>query len=270
MNESLLESYLVPCDELTAEDFKTSSVIIFQGDRLPSTFSLDCISNFLISIESPWIFIAKERLKNKFYIAIGFEDNSNTPFYVTNLLCTFIKNKVFIKNIYKCSKSSARLRKICLKHQKKVQSELEQSKDSEFLLQNQTQEDQHDTINSNENLNLKNNENVDIVSSLFIPDSPLPSESITLEKSSSSIWTENLPSFAWDTPIKEYSIGQTEIEKKLGLFNEVLLVENTSPLKSFQNTSRRRLMFAPHASQNFLDRIIKHESIFDANEDPDH
>lgn len=273
MEQSFFDSYLVHCDELKADDFKTSSVVIFQGDQIPKTFSLNTITSLLESEEYPWLFIAKEVLKTNFYIAIGFEENTDIPLYTTNILCIFIRNKIFISNVFKCSKSSAKFLKICRKHKNAIQ--LEQNKETSESLS--VVEEQHEqvtyfpdigeetiktTIDITE-IQISNEEGKKENSAHEQP----PLSELSLYKlpavSIETKWTERLPQFKWVTPIKEYSIAQTEIEASLGLFNDIILVEDASPLKLFQNAASEQLMHAPHSSEKFINRIISHESIFD-------
>lgn len=287
MEQSFLDPYLVYCDELRSEDFKTSSVAIFQGDQIPNTFSLNTISSLLEGEKYPWLFIAKEVLKLNFYIAIGFEENSDIPVYVTNILCTFIRNKIFISNIYKCSKSSSKLLKICRKHLDTIQLDLpsqEQNNEADEILsiveekddqssylpddieksisttESAEQQIQSQFLNEEENENDKKEIEAQSIS---------PKSSITPTKPLLTKWTEKLPQFKWETPLKEYSISKTEIEASLGLFDDVILAEDISPLRSFQNIAHEKLMFAPHSSEKFINRIINHESMFDMTESQD-
>lgn len=293
---SFFEPLLIYCDEFKAEDFKTSDVVIFQGNRISNTFSLNVISDFLDNEKYPWLFIAKEKLQNNFYIAIGFKEDGDFPLYVTNILCTFIRNKVFILNIFKCSKKSKKLLKMCHKHEHKIQIQLaaqeqlknDATQNSDIIVEKYEQESNvlANADDSTENLEFKgseiqiqntsaegclsNEKEIDVFSSLFLPSEPgSPLPSIEPAKPLITKWTENLPQFKWETPLKQCNIAQTEIEANLGLFNEGFLEEDTSPLQIFKNIAQEKLMFAPCSSDKFIDRIISHESIFDFAETSD-
>ena len=205
-----------------AEDFKSETLIFYQGKAVPKEFSVKLLAQFIQEKKIPFFFAAIEELEEKFIIAVGFKESEFMVNHVHEILLFLIKSRVCITKMFRGTTSSNLVNQI-LKNKKQ---QLFDMSSSNHTFSNLFKEDHQE------------------------------------ERDSFKIWTDNLPNFHWDTEILKYSIPKTEIEEKLNLFSKCVIVHNKSPLKEYQNKANERLIFAPNADSNFLQRISLHKSVF--------
>jgi hypothetical protein len=66
----------------------------------------------------------------------------------------------------------------------------------------------------------------------------------------------------WDAPLGIYRITPNEVEKRLGLFQQSIVVPEESPFKKYKRKHSARRNPLPPISDETMQQIIGHESIF--------
>ncbi|OHS95096.1 hypothetical protein TRFO_38716 [Tritrichomonas foetus] len=223
MDENFLDPFIDQTSYSQADDFKDESMVAFECQFIPPNFTYQIIQDYFRRKHIKYKFIAIEKGKKKSLVLIGFVKSDKIPYFVHRSLLFLIKSSITVLSLHKITLNCDQMYNI-LKHRY----------DPTFT-----------------SLILK-------ITKQNKAEQPTPKQ----DEIDMNECMENLPRFSWDTPIKEYSILQTEIEAGLNLFNDKVVVENSSLRKTFQNIGNEELMFPPHQDPDFIARICAHKSVF--------
>lgn len=225
--------------------FSGEDVVFFKCKRIPNTFRMKFFDDYLKSTNRSILFTALEFNKYSSLIAVGFKSTKYLQETIIDLLVFLSKQRIFA-TVYHSTKSAAELLRMlkCLEPMT---------------------EDQNGNDQTEPGLNDSNEDDFLLFS--INPLSSIQAQKAEQAKFDSSFSYQQLGhDYSWKNHIYDYRVPQTDMEKKLSMFNDVTLIEEPSTYQLLKFQNQRLLMNLPKLSNIALQEISGHISYFETED----